>query len=136
MGQQDPVPGFEAGIGIYLDDVYLNRPQAAVLDIYDVERIEVLRDDGLPVRVIFDKVPPNLRARPTLSVTVDAASAGTIPARLSYLTPNLGWTADYVALFDEVLKGFQVLDFTGIQFRTFNVDKARSTGFEVESQAR
>ncbi|MDQ2893791.1 MAG: TonB-dependent receptor [Pseudomonadota bacterium] len=43
VGQQDPVPGFEAGIGIYLDDVYLNRPQAAVLDIYDVERIEVLR---------------------------------------------------------------------------------------------
>ena len=43
VGQQDPVPGFEAGIGIYLDDVYLNRPQAAVLDIYDVQRIEVLR---------------------------------------------------------------------------------------------
>jgi iron complex outermembrane receptor protein len=30
-------------VGIYLDDVYLNRPQAAVLDIYDVERVEVLR---------------------------------------------------------------------------------------------
>ena len=43
VGQQDPVPGFESGVGIYLDDVYLNRPQAAVLDIYDVERIEVLR---------------------------------------------------------------------------------------------
>jgi len=43
VGQQDPVPGFEAGVGIYVDDVYLNRPQAAVLDIYDVERIEVLR---------------------------------------------------------------------------------------------
>ncbi|HZF95630.1 MAG TPA: TonB-dependent receptor [Allosphingosinicella sp.] len=43
VGQQDPVAGFEAGVGIYLDDVYLNRPQAAVLDIYDVERIEVLR---------------------------------------------------------------------------------------------
>jgi len=42
VGQQDPVAGFEAGVGIYLDDVYLNRPQAAVLDIYDVERI-VLR---------------------------------------------------------------------------------------------
>ena len=63
-------------------------------------RIEVLRDDGLPVRVIFDRVPPNLRARPTLSVTVDAAHGGTIPARLAYLTPNMGWTADYVALFD------------------------------------
>ncbi len=43
VGQQDPVAGFESGVGIYLDDVYLNRPQAAVLDIYDVERIEVLR---------------------------------------------------------------------------------------------
>ncbi len=43
VGQQDPVAGFEPGVGIYLDDVYLNRPQGAVLDIYDVERIEVLR---------------------------------------------------------------------------------------------
>lgn len=64
-------------------------------------RIEVLRDDGLPVRVIFDKVPPNMRARPTLSVTLDSATGGRTPATLTYLTPSLGWTADYVALFDE-----------------------------------
>ena len=43
VGQQDPVAGFEAGVGVYIDDVYLNRPQSAVLDVYDVERIEVLR---------------------------------------------------------------------------------------------
>ena len=43
VGQQDPVAGFEQGVGIYVDDVYLNRPQGALLDIYDVERIEVLR---------------------------------------------------------------------------------------------
>jgi iron complex outermembrane receptor protein len=43
VGQQDPVAGFEQGVGIYLDDVYLNRPQGAILDVYDVERIEVLR---------------------------------------------------------------------------------------------
>ena len=43
VGQQDPVAGFEAGVGLYVDDIYLNRPQGAVLDIYDVERIEVLR---------------------------------------------------------------------------------------------
>ena len=64
-------------------------------------RIEVLRDDGLPVRVIFDKVPENLRARPTLSVTIDSARPGTRSASLSYLTPGLGWKADYVALYDE-----------------------------------
>ena len=65
------------------------------------DRIEVLRDDGLPVRVIFDRVPPNLRARPTLSVTLESARAGTRPASLRYLTPGLGWGADYVALYDE-----------------------------------
>jgi len=65
------------------------------------DRIEVLRDDGLPTRVIFDKVPDNLRASPTLSITVNAAPAGARPGTLSYLTPGLGWRADYVALYDE-----------------------------------
>lgn len=64
-------------------------------------RIEVLRDDGLPVRAVFDKVPDNLRARPTLSVTIEAAKAGPVATRLSYLTPGMGWTSDYVMLFDE-----------------------------------
>lgn len=63
-------------------------------------RIEVLRDDGLPVRVIFDKVPPNMRADPTLSITVVGAP-GTREAALRYLTPGLGWRADYVALYDD-----------------------------------
>src|ERR1700728_1332244 len=65
------------------------------------QRIEVLRDDGLPVRVIFDKVPDNLRAHPTLSVTVIGGHSGSRPATLSYLTPGLGWRADYVAPYNE-----------------------------------
>ncbi|QZD95565.1 DUF4139 domain-containing protein [Qipengyuania gelatinilytica] len=65
------------------------------------DRIEVLRDDGLPVRAIFDRVPSNLRARPTLSVTLDSTRSGTRPASIRYLTSGLGWSADYVALFDE-----------------------------------
>jgi len=43
VGQQDPLWGFEPGVGIYVDDVYLARPQGAVMDIFDVERVEVLR---------------------------------------------------------------------------------------------
>ncbi len=70
-----------------------------VLQIGD--RIEVLRDDGLPVRVIFDRVPPNLRARPTLSVNLQSERAGTRPVQLRYLTGGLGWSADYVALYNE-----------------------------------
>jgi hypothetical protein len=65
------------------------------------DRIEVLRDDGLPTRVVFDGVPPNLRARPTLSVTVESDRPGRRPAALRYLTSGLGWSADYVALYDE-----------------------------------
>ena len=43
VGQQDPLWGFEPGVGVYVDDVYYARPQAAVIDVFDVERIEVLR---------------------------------------------------------------------------------------------
>ncbi|MBC6428308.1 MAG: TonB-dependent receptor [Cellvibrionales bacterium] len=43
IGQQDPLWGFEPGVGLYVDDQYIARPQAAVLDLFDVERIEVLR---------------------------------------------------------------------------------------------
>jgi iron complex outermembrane receptor protein len=76
VGQQDPVAGFEQGVGIYLDDVYLNRPQGAVLDVYDLERIEVLRGPqgtlygrntiGGAVKYVtrrIDRDDPTLRAR-------------------------------------------------------------------------
>ena len=43
VGQEDPLWGYEPGVGIYIDDVYVARPQGAVLDILNVERIEVLR---------------------------------------------------------------------------------------------
>ncbi len=64
-------------------------------------KIEILRDDNLPTRVIFNGVPKNLRARPTLSVELDSGRAGAREATLTYLTGGLSWRADYVALFDE-----------------------------------
>jgi len=73
-------------------------------------RIEVLRDDGLPVRAVFDQVPPNLRARPTLSVTLQSDRGGARPASIRYLTPGLGWSADYVALYEE---GRSTIDMQG-----------------------
>jgi len=65
------------------------------------KRIEVLREDNLPTRVIFDKVPENLRAQPTLSVLVNAAKPVNEVARLTYLSRGFNWAADYVAVFDE-----------------------------------
>jgi iron complex outermembrane recepter protein len=76
VGQQDPLWGFEPGVGLYVDDVYIARPQAAVLDIFDIQRIEVLRGPqgtlygrnavGGAIRYVtspMDPVEPRLRAR-------------------------------------------------------------------------
>ncbi|NND43701.1 MAG: TonB-dependent receptor, partial [Xanthomonadales bacterium] len=43
VGQQDHIAGFESGVGLYVDDVYFNRPQLALLEVYDVQRVEILR---------------------------------------------------------------------------------------------
>ena len=43
IGQADPLWGVDPGVGLYLDDVYIARPQGALLDVFDVQRIEVLR---------------------------------------------------------------------------------------------
>jgi hypothetical protein len=64
-------------------------------------RIEVLREDGIPARVIFDKVPENLRASPTLSVLANAARPVNGDIKLTYLSRGLSWASDYVAVFDE-----------------------------------
>jgi iron complex outermembrane receptor protein len=43
VGQSDPLWGFEPGVGVYIDDVYLARPQTALLDVVDVQDLEILR---------------------------------------------------------------------------------------------
>lgn len=95
IGQQDPVSGFEQGVGIYLDDVYLNRPQAAVLDIYDVERIEILRGPqgtlygrntiGGAVKYVTRRMPQefSLSARATYGTYDQAEGVVTVSGPLS-----------------------------------------------------
>ncbi|NKJ01231.1 hypothetical protein FHW92_003321 [Novosphingobium sp. SG707] len=62
-------------------------------------RIEVLGD--MDARLVFDQLPEGLKARPTLSVTLDAAQGGRRPVTLSYLSRGFSWKADYVAMYDE-----------------------------------
>ncbi len=48
-------------------------------------------------RIVFPKVPENLRARPTLVISLNSPVAATQKLELSYLTGGLAWRADYVA---------------------------------------
>jgi iron complex outermembrane receptor protein len=43
IGQPDALQTFDPAVGIYVDGVYLSRIQGALLGLFDVERIEVLR---------------------------------------------------------------------------------------------
>jgi len=64
-------------------------------------KIEVLRDDDIPTRVIFDALPENLRPEPILSIKVDSDLKSKRPTHLSYLTSGLSWKADYIVNFNE-----------------------------------
>jgi hypothetical protein len=54
-------------------------------------------ESGYGGRLAFEAVPANLRDRPTLSVLLNSAAAGSQELELSYLTGGLTWKADYIA---------------------------------------
>ena len=93
VGQQDPVAGFESGVGLYMDDVYFNRPHAAVLDLYEVERVEILRGPqgtlygrntiGGAIRYVTKRLSDETQHKVRLSVgtynQLDALYSGSTP---------------------------------------------------------
>lgn len=54
-------------------------------------------ESNFPGRIVFEKIPENLRAKPTLEVQVESRDGGNKNLMLSYLTNGLSWNANYVA---------------------------------------
>src|SRR5690606_14266630 len=52
IGLNDNILSYEPGVPIYVDDVYLDRNQGAILDLLDLERVEILRG---PQGTLFGK---------------------------------------------------------------------------------
>lgn len=69
----------------------------AVNGINPILKINGKIETQYPGRVIFNKVPDNLWAKPTLVMDVQAQKEETQKLDLSYLTRGLSWRADYVA---------------------------------------
>jgi len=70
------------------------------------QRIET----GIPGRIVYGDVPPNLRDRPTLVMALDNSGAAQQTVELSYLTGGLAWKADYVV---ELNAAEDALDISG-----------------------
>jgi iron complex outermembrane receptor protein len=96
VGQSDPLWGFEPGVGVYIDDVYLARPQAALLDVYDVDRLEVLRG---PQGTLYGKntiagaikyVTRDIVGPATLTASATGGDYGERDFKLSASTPVIG----------------------------------------------
>ncbi len=125
-----PAKLMEKAVGQYVEIVKTNpasgeetRERAKVLSVNNGvviqvgDRIEVLRDDNIPTRVVFPKVPENLRASPTLSLRVDSSLPGNRDANMTYISSGLTWKSDYVAVFNEAdkrmsLQGWATIDNT------------------------
>lgn len=58
--------------------------------------VEALGCSGLPEKLSYAGVPPDLAARPTLSVVTDSPRASTVTLQLSYLAQGFDWSANYV----------------------------------------
>jgi iron complex outermembrane recepter protein len=99
VGQDDPLWGAEPGVGVYIDDVYLARPQAALLDVLDVDRIEVLSG---PQGTLYGKntiagaikyVTRDIAGPTSLTTSLTFGNYGEKDGRVSFSTPLI---ADHV----------------------------------------
>lgn len=74
------------------------------------EGVEALHCSGGPERIVFDRAPDGLSARPTLSVLTRSAVPVGATVTLAYLARGFDWAANYVA---RVAADGRTMDLTG-----------------------
>lgn len=113
VGQSDPLWGNEPGVGVYIDDIYLARPQTALLDVIDVKDLEILRG---PQGTLYGKntiagaikyVTRDIDGPATLTVSATGGNYGEHDEKLYFSTPVIDDHVYFgVALADLQHKGY------------------------------
>ncbi len=131
VGQEDPLWGYESGVGIYIDDVYIARPQGAVLDILNIQRVEVLRG---PQGTLYGKntvggalkyVTQRMSGEAELATTVTAGTYGQRDLKLVGQVPvsdELYLGFGYAKLTRDGFGKFLVSDLAGQDTENYNKD--------------
>ena len=134
IGQADPTWGFDPAVGIYLDDVYMARPQGALLDVFDVNRIEVLRGPqgslygkntiGGAIKYISNPLP--VKTEGSVEVTGGTHGEKDIKASIGGASADKVWRGR-VAVASEHNNGFGTDIISGSRNGNKNTNAARAT---------
>ncbi len=99
VGQADPLWGVDPGVGIYFDDVYMARPQGALLEVFDTQRIEVLRGpqgtlygkNTIGGAVRYVSRPLGTKTEGSVSLTTGNYGAANVKAAVAGATEDGQW---------------------------------------------
>lgn len=97
----------EKSVGDIVTVEYMN-PKTGIAEVNQAEllalngmqpilRINGKIDSSYPGRVLFNKIPANLRAKPTLVMSVESDQTADRELTLNYMSRGLSWNANYVA---------------------------------------